>query len=67
MHIPHPLQNLKSIFGGIVLDTTASGQYNQQLKHAFFPDLTGMHFSNSIIGLNLLQLPVLPASPITGF
>jgi hypothetical protein len=67
MQIPHPLQCITSISGGIDLVTTASGQYSQQLKQLGFPDLTGMHLLRLIIGFFELQVPVLPASPITGF
>ena len=67
IQIPHPLQYVKSILGGIVLVITASGQYNQQLKQANFPDFAGMHTFKSIIGFNGDHVPVLPASPITGF
>jgi hypothetical protein len=41
--IPHPLQYSRSNFGGIVRETTMSGQNSQQMKQASLFLLQGMH------------------------
>lgn len=64
--MPQPLQYSRSMVGGMVLVTTQSGQYNQQLKQPFFLVLTGIHLSLSIIGRRTLHDPVLPPSPGPG-
>jgi hypothetical protein len=49
-HIPQPLQYLKSIWMGIVLLITASGQNSQHWKQAGLFCLAGVHLSGSITG-----------------
>jgi hypothetical protein len=46
---------------------TASGQYNQQMKHASALRLAGMQVSVLMIGRKTLQNPVLPPSPGPGW
>jgi hypothetical protein len=64
--MPHPLQYSRSIFGGIVLEMTTSGQNNQQMKQASAFLLQGMQRLVFNTGRSTLHDPVLPPSPGPG-
>jgi hypothetical protein len=50
----------------MVLETTQSGQYSQQVKQAFLFCLAGIHLPKSMTGRRTRQEPVLPPSPGPG-